>query len=151
MKTIYRHYGNEHFEASLVKPIKNRDNWGKPYGGLWASRVDAEVTWKEWCESENYETQKLSKHFDFTLKDGTKILEIKNVAELDKFGLEHRNLFLKSYYFSSTEAFLDFEKLSKLYDAIEVNAGSNRDLYFRFYGWDCDSIVIFNSNCVEGV
>lgn len=30
MKTIYRHYGNDHFDNTLVKPIKNHDAWGKP-------------------------------------------------------------------------------------------------------------------------
>ena len=47
--------------------------------------------------------------------------------------------------------FLDFEKLSKEYDAIEVNISECRDLYYSLYGWDCDSIVIMNPDIIEEI
>ena len=47
--------------------------------------------------------------------------------------------------------FLDFEKLSKEYDAIEVNISECRDLYYSLCGWDCDSILIMNSDIIEEV
>lgn len=151
MKQIYRHYGNDHFDNTLVKPIKNRDTWGKPAGGFWGSRIDAGVSWKEWCEAEYYEVQQLSRHFDFTLKDGAKILQIKNKIEFEKIRQEHKDWFLKPKWDFIDKFYLDFEKMSKLFDGIEVFAGSDRELYFDFYGWDCDSIVIFNLDCVEAV
>ena len=149
MKTIYRHYGSDHFDNTLVKPIKNRDTWGKPSGGFWASSVDAKVSWREWCESEDYNMQKLKKSFDFTLRDNAKILHIKSKADFEKIKHEHPDWFIEPKWGFIEKAFLDFEKLSNLFDAIEINAGSDRELYFNFYGWDCDSIVIFNLNCVE--
>ena len=42
---------------------------------------------------------------------------------------------------------LDFEKLSKDYDAIEViDIGK---FYWALYGWDCNSILIMNPDIVE--
>ena len=149
LKTVYRHYGNDRFDRTLVKPIKNRDTFNKPYGGFWASRTDAEVSWREWCETEEFETQRLSKHFDFTLKDGAKVLRIKSRADLSRIKQEHTDWFVKSKWDFVCSPYLDFERLSESFDGIEILAGSDRELYFDFYGWDCDSIVIFNADCVK--
>ena len=46
---------------------------------------------------------------------------------------------------------LDFEKLSKEYDAIEVFISKDEQLYWDLYGWDCDSILIMNSDIIEEV
>lgn len=35
----YIHYGNKEFKEELFRPIKNRENFVKPNGGLWASRI----------------------------------------------------------------------------------------------------------------
>ena len=43
---------------------------------------------------------------------------------------------------------LDFEKLAETYDAVEVSISSDFDLYYKLYGWDCDSIVIMNPDVV---
>ena len=44
--------------------------------------------------------------------------------------------------------FLDFEELSKKYDAIEVWISKDSNLYFELYGWDCDSILIMNPKII---
>lgn len=149
MKQVYQHYGNNKFDNSQIKPIKNRDVWGKPYGGFWASRVNSEKSWKEWCETEDFCTERLKKHFDFTLNDNAKILVIKTKCDLEKLRQKHQEWFVKPKWDFIDRPFLDFEKISKLYDALEVNAGSDRELYFDFYGWDCDSICIFNLQIVN--
>ena len=145
MSEIYRHYGNDHFDKTLVKPIQNRDTWGKPAGGFWASRLNAKVSWKDWCIQEDFETQRLSKHFDFTLKDDANILVITNQSDYKTLLKEHSDWFVKPRWDFIDKPYLDFEKLSKMFDGIEVYAGSDNELYFDFYGWDCDSIVIFNN------
>ena len=43
---------------------------------------------------------------------------------------------------------LDFEKIAKEFGAIEVNISSDEKLYWKLYGWDCDSILIMNPNVV---
>lgn len=52
---------------------------------------------------------------------------------------------------------LDFEELAKEYDGIEVlmSEEDNLDLaigeglYWELYGWDCDSLLVFNKDIVE--
>ena len=151
MSIIYRHYGNDHFDASLVKPVKNRDVWVKPYGGFWASRADAEYSWAEWCKREEFEVQRLEKHFNFTLKDDTRILNITNENDLADLKRNRPDFFAKPRWDFMTEQPLDFERIAKEYDAVEINAGSNEKLYFAFYGWACDSIVIFDADKIEEI
>ncbi|MFR3519297.1 MAG: hypothetical protein ACLTT4_12785 [Coprobacillus cateniformis] len=43
---------------------------------------------------------------------------------------------------------LDFEELKRQYDAIEVNISNDYGLYWKLYGWDCDSILVMNSDVV---
>lgn len=52
---------------------------------------------------------------------------------------------------------LDFEKLAKEYDGIEVLMSEEdkldleigKGLYWELYGWDCDSLLVFNKDIVE--
>jgi len=48
------HYGFEQLDVSKIEPIRNIPMWHKPAGGLWASPVDAEFGWKDWCEQEEF-------------------------------------------------------------------------------------------------
>ncbi len=49
---------------------------------------------------------------------------------------------------------LDFEELSKSYDGIELHLSEEETedifngLYWKLYGWDCDSILIFNKDII---
>ena len=53
--------------------------------------------------------------------------------------------------------YLDFEKLSQEYDAIEITLSEEKShkgefwggLYDKLYGWDCDSICIMNPDCIN--
>ena len=55
----------------------------------------------------------------------------------------------KSEFYMPTWIVLDFEKLSHKYDAIEVNISSDDELYYKLYGWDCDSILVMNPDVVQ--
>ena len=140
----YIHYGHTKFDKSMFNKIKNVDCSTKPKGGLWASDVEAEHGWKDWCEAEEFRDCKEENSFSFVLSDNAKILYIESVNDLeslpkgkDKFGLNFSSWYL-----------LDFEKLAETYDAVEVSISSDFDLYYKLYGWDCDSIVIMNPDIV---
>ena len=45
----YRHFGSETFHPEYFGKIVNDPSRSKPYGGLWASRVDASHGWEEFC------------------------------------------------------------------------------------------------------
>ena len=138
----YIHYGHTKFDKSIFTKIKNSDFLTKPTGGLWASNVNAERGWKDWCESENFRKCKEEHSFSFSLSDNAKVLYINYIDDLkylpkveSKFGI-------------STWILLDFEKLEKVYDAIEVNISNDYNLYYALYGWDCDSILIMNPDVI---
>ena len=52
-KVNYIHYGSNKFDINIFKKIKNRPKFVKPEGGLWASRVETEHGWKDWCITNN--------------------------------------------------------------------------------------------------
>lgn len=140
----YIHYGHTKFDKSVFNKIKNVDCSTKPKGGLWASDVESEHGWKEWCNENEFRDCDKENSFSFTLSDDAKILYIESVNDLeslpkgkDKFGLNFSSWYL-----------LDFEKLAETYDAVEVSISSDFDLYYKLYGWDCDSIVIMNPDIV---
>ena len=141
MKNLYIHYGHKQFNNDLFNEIKNRD-WVKPDGGLWASNINAEYGWKDWCEANDFRECKEENSFTFRIKNGFKILKIDNIKILKE--LPKANI---PYKFSWVT--LDFEKIKKEYDAIEVLISKDYRLYYQLYGWDCDSLLVLNKNCIE--
>jgi hypothetical protein len=141
-KITYEHYfrgETTEFDKDLVTPIVNLGSgFTKPRGGFWASRTDAEFGWKQWCEAEN-EPWTPGVPFIFTLTNDAKVLSIRSKDDLEK---------IEKY--RDTDKFalpaIDFEAMAKDYDAMEVDGSA---LCWEFYGWDCDSIVIFNADVIE--
>ena len=136
-KPVYIHYGDDTFR--IPNPIVNIQSFTKPRGGFWASRKDGDMTWKDFCEDESFRLGDLNVSFEFTLKDDARILTLSNPEQL---------LNLPKFNDSfSYHLYLNFEKLAKQYDAIELtNIGA---FYWLLYGWDCNSILIMNPNVVE--
>lgn len=143
----YIHYGTNNFNPDLFKDIKNCD-WVKPNGGLWASDVNAPHGWKNWCEDEHFADCQKENSFTFKLKDGAKVLFVASDDDLIDLPVIDTEL---SRTISSLQRFkyLDFEKLAEEYDAMEVMAGSGKGLYWALYGWDCDSLLVFNKEMIE--
>lgn len=147
---VYIHYGADHFDPELFKEIKNRPNWVKPqpHTGLWASPRNSERSWKTWVEAEHYGSD-LTKSFEFRVVDPGKIFYIFDAPSYEVFvklyGIKNR--------FGSLEYNLyvpDFEKMvTDGWDGLEISISSWPKLYDLFYGWDCDSVVIFNKDAIE--
>lgn len=152
-KTVYIHYGADHYDPEKVRPITNEPYFSKPRGGLWASRVDATRGWKDWCETEEYERTDFAKSFRFTFKPGSVVYVISTLEDL--FALppwtapDQRCHALKHQ--------IDFEQcLKNGIDAIELCwygeewadiRGGN--LHFEMYGWDCDSVLVMNPDAID--
>lgn len=50
------------------------------------------------------------------------------------------------------EPFLDYEKLAEVYDGMlltEKGETTTRYSPISLYGWDCESIVLFNLDCIK--
>ena len=144
-KPIYIHYG--HSKYKTPNPIVNEVGWTKPKGGLWASRKDDIFGWKNWCIKEDFRTSSFDTSFEFMLKDNAKVLELKDLDQLNDLPNVNRPDRLYFRHDWSTECCLDFEKLLKEYDAVEViDIGK---FYWALYGWDCNSILVMNPDIIE--
>jgi hypothetical protein len=125
--------GNE-LKPELIKPIRNSGI--KPKGGLWASPLNSNYGWKDWCEAESFGD--LSTNFTFEF-DG-------NVLIIDSFS-DMKNIPwsepVQGYYT------IDFEKIKEDgFDAVfltEKGQNETRLTYPRsLYGWDCESVIVLN-------
>ena len=117
----------------------------KPMGGLWASDLDAVRGWKDWCDDNEFRECEKDNSFKFMFTIDAKILTINSSNDLenlpkgeDKYGM-------------SSWVILNFEKIYQEYDAIEVNISSDGMLYYRLYGWDCDSILVMNPDVIQEI
>ena len=137
------HYGDDNFDINKFIPISNRSEATKPFGGFWGSRKNADFSWKEWCTEIDLKSKDLTKKIQFSLSNGAKILVINNIKLLDKLPQNEENHIVNKLFVT-----LDFEKLSKQYDAIEVLISEDERLYELLYGWDCDSILVMNPNVI---
>ena len=150
----YIHYGSPKFDKIKFCPVRNRNDFiGKPFGGLWASRKDAKRGWKWWCKSNNFCTNLLKKRnsFTFTLDKNANVFTITSVEDLKKLPeIENKTHCLSNYE-------IDFEKcMEQGIDAIELHYFESDDvtynwdsLYYKLYGWDCDSIIIMNPDIIN--
>lgn len=151
MSRYYIHYGDSKFDESKFITIHNRGFSNKPIGGLWASPSDADLSWKDWCEREDFKEYKEGDYFKFKLKDNARILEIKNKKDVDNLPKLDEGFDLSIINIAS----IDFEKLAKDYDAMIVwmykdnSPAMFESMYYLMYGWDCDSILVFNKEMIE--
>lgn len=144
-KAVYIHYGHKEFDPKLFVPVSNIPYRNKPIGGLWASPVDAEFGWKDWCEAEEFKECKEENSFRFCLKDGSKVYHIRN--KLDVGNLPKQNL-VKFPRLALNS--VDFEKMrSQGWQAVELHLSGSDTLYFDLYGWDCDCILVLDLSIVE--
>lgn len=129
------HYGANTFDPALVP--NGSPHYKKP-SGLWASPTKGDWNWKEFCLSEEFHLDRLSKHFKFTVKKSAKILVVNHLSNL------------KGYISHDYET-LNREKLYRHYDGMMVWMGDNwHELHnnFLFWMWDVDSIVIWNPDVI---
>jgi hypothetical protein len=135
MKLELIHYGHDKFDITKFKYIENA-NWVKPKYGLWASPIDSKWGWKDWGEVENYGN--FNSHFIFNYEGNILIIDSLN------------DLLRLPFYSYCFLKYPDFEKLSKKYDAILLTVKGEKETRYtspkNLYGWDCESICIFNPN-----
>ena len=108
---------------------------------------DSDFNWKAWCLEEDFQTEKLNECFYFTLILGSKILSIRKSSDLEPLPKLH-----DSEKFYGT-IFLDFEKLAKQYDAIELFVYGDFDLQglWGTWDWDCDCVLVLNPDAVQKI
>lgn len=159
--------GNRALELSEnFNPVRN-DFFNKPFGGIWLSKFLKEkktTVWSEWCSAR----LELEKDNSFISKvefsENSKILSLKNISDAEncykRYPLRASDLvsqeeidFLGEEFYS--HRILDFERISKYYDAVHVTEKliidsrkkSILDLTFTY--WDIESICVFNPEIIS--
>ena len=136
----YIHYGSNSFDPIKFHPIKNIPFYTKPEGGFWANRANERFGWKDWCEKQQYHTEKLEESFQFTVASEANIIEIHSCEDLK---LIPQASLLTSMYIP------DFESLAlNGIDAIEVFISDDIELYDKLLGWDVNSTLIMNPEII---
>jgi len=152
--------GKQLLDKDKFNPIKNREGFSKPKGGLWASPYYPNrkyvSAWHEWCDCEQS---------DWLTNDSV-VLELKD--DIRCFVIDSQRDLIKLFYIvgearsdylcfmNSILKVLDFENAAKMFDAIyltekgqwETRMPLQRQQY-NLYGWDCESILIMNLTCIE--
>lgn len=150
MTDIYIHYGHPFYNKDFVNKIENVMCFVKPYGGLWASRVNAKYGWYDWCTDNEFRLDKLNTHFKFVLTDDARVVQLRSVDDIYTNELPQLHPIIEQ----SHSIYLDFEKCVSIgIDAIEVTLDTDNKpfwdtLRWALYGWDCDSILILNPEIV---
>ena len=149
---LYIHYGSTKFVPYCFRQVTNTDYpWNKPHGGLWASRVDAKRGWRDWCKDEEFGLDCLDACFYFLITPAAKVCHLYSSEDLDL--LPQRNDCSEW----GDEFYPDFEQMVRDgWDAIELHLSStdknwslDGGLYWRLFGWDCDSILIMNPKIIS--
>lgn len=155
MERIYIHYNSDEYDKERLRravndPEKHRPFYDKPHG-LWASPEKCDLSWKDWCEYEDFYVEKLEKSFKFKLSPNAKILRINRLKDAYKYIIIEVDDFLSDPNLTYTSLKLDLAQIYHYYDAMEVNM-SNDYINFHnniiFNAWDVDSICIWNPDVI---
>lgn len=140
---VFIHYGDNQFDEKKFKDIKNYSS-NKPIGGLWASPINCGRSWVDFCTDNEFMLEKLDKHFRFKLKSNSNVYVVDShesaINMINKYEDIKENIF----------TYLNFEKmLSDGIQAVLFLMSKDRLLYFDFYGWDCDCILVLDKNIID--
>jgi hypothetical protein len=147
-----------------VKNCKSDAIRNKPcYCGLWASPIDAQYGWLNFCKSEGVPCY-MQKWTRFVLKPSARIRKIDSYEDYKRFMTSYKDVTdLESNHF-------DWEKIAKDYDAVEVTYNAvlecrvkdaeQYNLYMEgkaphqkqeeyLESWSCDSIVILHKDVIQ--
>lgn len=139
-------YGKTSFKKEDFNPISNRD-WCKPMGGLWASPINSQYGWKDWCLSNDFRIEELDQYFLLHF-NGT-ILKIDSNNDVKKMDWVP----LPNAQYSPYKIVPDFKKMKENgLDAIWLTPQGEQETRFgtlyNLYGWDCESVLIMNPDCI---
>lgn len=139
------HYGS--YPVSIEKFKRIQDSWSiiqKPFGGLWVSPVNSGWGWIDWCISEGYPA-KTSVRTTLRLKEGAKLLKIDSLEDLIEVFRRYATRGIISFEAIENDKFDGVYLTEKGNDEVHLPLGSGPNLY----AWDCESMVLFNLDCVD--
>lgn len=147
-------HGKEEFNPDLFQSIQNNYyGWNKPMGGLWTSPKDSAHSWENWCRRNNFRQGELTLKFELQFVEPVKVMKIDSMEDFYEIPV----------VISEPIESLDFEELAEHgVDAIWLTEDGERRTRFggvfdkksrvslssNLYGWDCETVLLINCNCV---
>jgi len=149
MSKKYIHYGHSKFDPIYVR-YEVHPLACKPNMGLWASPVDTDWGWKDWCESEQWSCSDMNLHFYFTLSDSAKIFEVHSEDDILPYLISTGT---PTFTKTSIGDGIDFDRIFREgYDGMELFISEDYSMHDGVFNvWDCDSIVVWNPDVIQEV
>ena len=135
------HYGSSQFDRSAFAGVVDA-HCIKPAGGLWASPVDAEFGWKQWCESEDFNLLNLDRSFTFSISGN--IFTIDNVEDMNQLPWIEAGPLRCISFECLMAAGIDAVHLTWA-GQVATRLSHPRNLY----GWDCESVLVMNPDIIS--
>ena len=109
------HYGsNTYNPEKLFQAVQTRyERYDKPQG-LWASPVDSNFSWYDFCTSENFKKDSLKESFKFTIHPNARILYINKLEDAKKY------MYVKETFHSLTIWALNLKLMVRWYASLYV-------------------------------
>jgi hypothetical protein len=164
IKMNFKNYvilGKKELNKELFNPVKNITCSVKPQGGLWACPYYPNHKyisgWHKWCSSE-MDNWLSNDSIILELKDDARIFTIDKEKDLIDFinivGIAEDEFTLRMGL--KMLAYPNFKKASQLFDVIYLTKKgqwktrfTSNECDYNLYGWDCESILILNFNCID--
>ena len=152
MSKHYIHYGSTKFDHKLLEnQVRVFKNGGyitgvnKPHG-LWASPINSQCSWKDWCLCEDFKTETLDESFEFNISEKANILHVHKVEDAVPYIIETPSDIDDDIYRN-----LDFPKLYAEFDGMELHIRDDWHFYRDsiFGTWDVDSLVVWNPAVID--
>jgi hypothetical protein len=147
------HYSNMPF----ADPIESRDqhaveddsgySFYKPWG-LWVS-CEGDDDWKEWCEAEGFNIDRLACATEVILKPEARILRITTAQGIDDFEAEYHTPSDREHKIFEH---VDWGAVSDKYQGIIISPYQwDRRLtnHMWYYSWDCASGCIWDAEAID--
>lgn len=132
--------------AAHVAPVQNR-MFVKPLYGLWTSTYDGQSSaWVDWCRDEQFGDPDACSWFLLQPNKDARVYVVDTQADLTALVARYPDPTLPAQ-FRKTMTALDFEAISRDYDAVHLTHGgqvATRMSTPSLYGWDCESTVWFH-------
>ena len=151
-KMVFATFGKgTKYEAGKLASSPRSEVGLKP-SGLWGSPIHDEDNTSDWgrfVESDYWEMiDTLKEHFLFRLKPNAKIFVVDTQESVRKLPWK--------WDVGWGEYYVDWPKVEKMYDGVYLADDhelwlNKKDKEPTFYGWDCDSICVFNPNAIEQI
>jgi hypothetical protein len=143
--TLQLFIGDKRPCANKLRPVKNRELFCKPAGGLWTSTYTwGKSDWVRWCIDESFRRPMELKWYVLRPASTARIYTINSFKDLVALPMQKVPPTFEKYV--GLLSYPDFEGLSQKYDGIHLTRKGERATRWSqpsLYGWDCESTLWF--------